>query len=332
MKPPASVEGASVERGVNVPQSYRLVRRDARAERTVVRLRGGATFGGDEIAICAGPCGVESSQQLEEAARAVAAAGANVLRGGAYKPRTSPYSFQGLGEEGLKMLRYAADKYGLGVVTEVMDPRDVERVTQYADMLQIGTRSMQNFPLLREVGATRTPVLLKRGFSATVQEWLLAAEYVLLGGNDNVVLCERGVRSFDVVTRNMLDLAVVPLLEEMTHLPVVVDPSHALGVARLVPPIAAASIAAGAHGLLVEVHPDPANALSDGAQSLDFAQFEELMRRLAPLAELTGRRLPRRAAKDAPEASRRYVVSPEKSENGSSAGAVRSSNRGVRLA
>jgi 3-deoxy-7-phosphoheptulonate synthase len=331
MKPPASVEGASVERGVNVPQSYRLVRRDARAERTVVRLRSGATFGGDEIAICAGPCGVESSQQLEEAARAVAAAGANVLRGGAYKPRTSPYSFQGLGEEGLKMLRHAADRHGLGVVTEVMDPRDVERVVQYADMLQIGTRSMQNFPLLREAGATRTPVLLKRGFSATVQEWLLAAEYVLLGGNENVVLCERGVRSFDVVTRNMLDLAVVPLLEEMTHLPVIVDPSHALGIARLVPPIAAASIVAGAHGLIIEVHPDPANALSDGAQSLDFAQFEELMLRLAPLAELAGRRLPRRAVNDGAAAARGYVASGL-GENGSSDGAVRSSNKGVRLA
>ncbi len=331
MKPPARVEAASVERGVNVPQSYRLVRRDARAERTVVRLRSGATFGGDEIAICAGPCGVESVHQLEEAARAVAAAGANVLRGGAYKPRTSPYSFQGLGEEGLKMLRHAADRYGLGVVTEVMDPRDVERVVQYADMLQIGTRSMQNFPLLREAGATRTPVLLKRGFSATVQEWLLAAEYVLLGGNENVVLCERGVRSFDVVTRNMLDLAVVPLLEEMTHLPVIVDPSHALGIARLVPPIAAASIVAGAHGLIIEVHPDPANALSDGAQSLDCAQFEELMLRLAPLAELAGRHLPRRPANDAGAASRGYVAS-EPAENGSSDGAVRSSNKGVRLA
>jgi 3-deoxy-7-phosphoheptulonate synthase len=331
MKPPARVEAASVERGVNVPQSYRLVRRDARAERTVVRLRSGATFGGDEIAICAGPCGVESVHQLEEAARAVAAAGANVLRGGAYKPRTSPYSFQGLGEEGLKMLRHAGDRYGLGVVTEVMDPRDVERVVQYADMLQIGTRSMQNFPLLREAGATRTPVLLKRGFSATVQEWLLAAEYVLLGGNENVVLCERGVRSFDVVTRNMLDLAVVPLLEEMTHLPVIVDPSHALGIARLVPPIAAASIVAGAHGLIIEVHPDPANALSDGAQSLDCAQFEELMLRLAPLAELGGRRLPRRSTNDGGAAARGYVAS-EPGENGSSDGAVRSSNKGVRLA
>ncbi|HYL26320.1 MAG TPA: 3-deoxy-7-phosphoheptulonate synthase, partial [Candidatus Nitrosotalea sp.] len=267
-----------------------------RTERTVVRLRSGATFGGDEIAICAGPCGVESAAQLDEAARAVAAAGANVLRGGAYKPRTSPYSFQGLGEEALKMLRDSGDRYGLGVVTEVMDPRDVEKVAQYADMLQIGTRNMQNFPLLREVGAARVPALLKRGLSATVQEWLLAAEYIVLGGNEDVVLCERGVRSFDVATRNLLDISVVPLLEEMTHLPVIVDPSHAMGIARLVPPIAVASVAAGAHGLLIEVHPDPPNALSDGAQSLTCQEFERLMRRLGAVAEIVGRSLPRHEA------------------------------------
>lgn len=294
MKRSRYVEASEVERGVNVPQSYRLVRRDARTERTIVQLASGATFGGDEVAICAGPCGVESSEQIDAAASAVAGAGANVLRGGAYKPRTSPYSFQGLGEEALKMLRYAGDRYGLGVVTEVMDPRDVELVAHYADMLQIGARNMQNFALLREVGATRMPVLLKRGLSATVQEWLLAAEYIVLGGNDDVVLCERGVRSFDVATRNLLDISVVPLLEEMTHLPVIVDPSHAMGIARLVPPIAIASLAAGAHGLLIEVHPDPANALSDGAQSLDCAQFEQLMSRLGPVAEIAGRRLPKR--------------------------------------
>ena len=283
-----------VERGVNVPQSYRLVRRDARPERTVVRLRTGASFGGDELAICAGPCGVESHEQLHRAAEGVAHAGANVLRGGAYKPRTSPYSFQGLGEEALKMLREAADAFGLGVVTEVLDPRDVEKVANYADMLQIGTRSMQNFPLLREAGRSGMPVLLKRGLSATVQEWLLAAEYIVLAGNDNVVLCERGMRSFDVATRNLLDIAVVPLLEELTHLPVIVDPSHAMGIARLVPPIAIASVAAGAHGLLIEVHPDPPNALSDGAQSLDCEQFDRLMQRLMPVAEFAGRRLPQR--------------------------------------
>lgn len=260
-----------------------------------MKLKSGATFGGDEIAICAGPCGVESMEQLDRTARAVAQAGANVLRGGAYKPRTSPYAFQGLGEDALKMLRYAGDRYGLGVVTEVMDPRDVELVARYADMLQIGTRNMQNSPLLREVGLSRVPVLLKRGFSSTVQEWLLAAEYIVLGGNENVVLCERGVRSFDMSTRNLLDLTVVPLLEELTHLPVIVDPSHAVGIARHVPRMTIASVAAGAHGLLIEVHPDPANALSDGAQSLDFDQFAQLMQRLEPVVEIAGRRLPRRA-------------------------------------
>lgn len=285
-----------------------------------MRLRGGATFGGEEIAICAGPCGVESVEQLELAASAVAAAGANVLRGGAYKPRTSPYSFQGLGEEGLKMLRDAGDRHALDVVTEVLDPRDVEKVVAYADMLQVGTRNMQNFALLREVGATRTPVLLKRGLSATVQEWLLAAEYVMLGGNDNVVLCERGVRSFDVATRNLLDISVVPLLEDMTHLPVIVDPSHAMGIARLVPPIAVASIAAGAHGLLIEVHPDPPNALSDGAQSLDCEQFAQLMKRLAAVAEFSGRRLPAR-----------HSTAPI-GDTPAAEGAVRSSKSGVRLA
>lgn len=314
-----------MERRVNVPQSYRLVRRDARTDRTVVRLRGGATFGGEELAVCAGPCGVESAEQLEAAARAVSAAGANVLRGGAYKPRTSPYSFQGLGEEALKMLRHAGDRYNLAVVTEVMDPRDVERVARYADMLQVGARNMQNFPLLREVGMGPMPVLLKRGLSATVQEWLLAAEYVLLGGNENVVLCERGVRSFDVATRNLLDISVVPLLEELTHLPVIVDPSHAVGIARLVTPIAVASVAAGAHGVLVEVHPDPPNALSDGAQSLDFAQFELLMDRLRAAAQLAGRRLPARAQSEAAKA--------ESAENDSSPkSAVRSNTSGVKLA
>ena len=303
-----------------MPQSYRLVRRDARPERTIVRLRGGATFGGDEVAICAGPCGVESAEQLEAAASAVAAAGANVLRGGAFKPRSSPYSFQGLGEEALKLLRDAGDRHGLGVVTEVLDPREVELVMRYADMLQIGARNMQNFPLLREVGAARMPVLLKRGLSATVQEWLLAAEYILLGGNENVVLCERGVRSFDVATRNVLDISVVPLLDEMTHLPVIVDPSHAVGIARLVPSIAVASLAAGAHGLLIEVHPDPANALSDGAQSLNCAQFERLMHQLAAVAEIAGRRLPKRYR----------VVSAGNAPSPDSA--VRSSKSGVKLA
>jgi 3-deoxy-7-phosphoheptulonate synthase len=282
-----------VERSTfNVPQSYRLVRLDGRAGRTVVRLTNGAQFGGEELAICAGPCAVESAEQLEKTARAVAEAGANVLRGGAYKPRTSPYAFQGLGEEGLKMLRESADRNGLAVVTEVVDPRDVELIARYADMIQIGSRNMHNFTLLREGGRAGLPILLKRGLSATVQEWLLAAEYIVLEGNNNVVLCERGIRSFDVATRNVLDLAVVPLLEEMTHLPVIVDPSHATGIARLVSALAIAGIAAGAHGIIVEVHPEPKTALCDSAQSLDFAQFARLMQRIPAAAELAGRRAP----------------------------------------
>ena len=273
-------------------RDLKLARREARQERTVVRLGNGAAFGGDTLAVCAGPCSVESSEQIEATAKAVAAAGANVLRGGAFKPRTSPYAFQGLGERGLVMLRTAADRHGLAVVTEVLDPRDVPMVANYADMLQIGARNMQNFALLREAGHSGKPVLLKRGLSATVEEWLMAAEYVLLAGNDKVVLCERGIRSFDSETRNLLDLSVVPLLAARTHLPVVVDPSHGTGVARLVPPMALAAVAAGADGLLVEVHPDPAGAASDGAQSITPDEFSTLMRELAGIAAAVGRRLP----------------------------------------
>lgn len=289
------VEAPSVGYVVDVPQHYRLVRKDARREHSIVRLRGGASFGGDELAICAGPCSVESEQQIDAVARAVAAAGANVLRGGAYKPRTSPYSFQGLGADALKMLRDAADAYGLAVVTEVLDPRDVELVASYAEMLQIGTRNMHNVPLLREAGRSRVPVLLKRGRAATIEEWLSAAEYVMLEGNADVVLCERGVRSFDTATRNVLDLAAVPLLRELTHLPAIVDPSHATGMARLVPPMALASIAAGADGFLVEVHPEPARALCDGMQSLDIDQFTAMMSRVGSVATAAGRRMPWRS-------------------------------------
>jgi 3-deoxy-7-phosphoheptulonate synthase len=215
-----------------------------------------------------------------------------VLRGGAFKPRTSPYAFQGLGRTGLELLRAAATRHHLDVVTEVLDPRDVETVAEYADMLQIGARNMQNFALLREAGLSRKPVLLKRGFAATVDEWLMAAEYLLLAGNPSVVLCERGVRSFDSATRNLLDLSVVPLLAGLTHLPVIVDPSHGTGVARLVEPMSLAGVAAGADGLLVEVHPDPANAVSDGMQSLTFEQFGSLVGKLAEVAAAVGRRLP----------------------------------------
>jgi 3-deoxy-7-phosphoheptulonate synthase len=271
---------------------YKLVRRDARPEGTVVGLKNGATFGSEMLAICAGPCSIESGEQIERTAAAVAQHGANVLRGGAFKPRTSPYAFQGLGEEGLKFMREAADRHGLAMLTEVLDVRDVELVARYADMLQIGARNMQNFGLLREAGEARVPVLLKRGLSATVDEWLMAAEYVLLTGQEDVVLCERGVRSFDSATRNLLDLTVVPLLAQLTHLPIIVDPSHGTGIARLVTPMALAGIAAGADGLLVEVHPDPASAASDGPQSLNFSQFKSLMEQLPRVAAAVDRRLP----------------------------------------
>ena len=275
-----------------LPHAYKLARRDARPGPTVVRLANGAAFGGEELAICAGPCSVESREQIEATARAVAARGANVLRGGAFKPRTSPYAFQGLGLQALEMLREAADRYGMAVVTEVLDPREVEIVAARADMLQIGARNMQNFSLLREAGQAAKPVLLKRGFSATIEEWLMAAEYLLVAGNSDVVLCERGVRSFDSATRNVLDLAAVPLLHSLTHLPVIVDPSHGTGQAALVGPMTLAGIAAGADGVLVEVHPDPASAASDGQQSLTFTQFEGLMEQVDVVARSIGRRVP----------------------------------------
>ena len=281
-----------MDRLTALPHAYKLARRDARPSRTVVRLPNGATFGGEVVAICAGPCSVESREQIQATAKAVAARGANVLRGGAFKPRTSPYAFQGLGAEGLKLLREAADKYAMAVVTEILDPREVALVAAYADMLQIGARNMQNFSLLREVGECGKPVLLKRGLSATVDEWLMAAEYLLVAGNGDIVLCERGIRSFDNATRNLLDIAAVPLLHSLTHLPVIVDPSHGTGIAKLVGPMTLAAIAAGADGLLVEVHPDPPAAASDGPQSLTFEQFDALMAQVEVLARALGRRIP----------------------------------------
>ncbi|MDQ2864641.1 MAG: 3-deoxy-7-phosphoheptulonate synthase [Candidatus Eremiobacteraeota bacterium] len=286
------VESAYVDRYAPPSRDLKLARRDARLERTIVRLNGGASFGGDTLAICAGPCSVESAEQIDAVARAVAHSGANVLRGGAFKPRTSPYAFQGLGRQGLELLRGAADRCGLAVVTEVLDPREVATVARYADMLQIGARNMQNFALLREAGESGKPILLKRGIAATVDEWLMAAEYMLVAGNSNVVLCERGVRSFDPATRNVLDLSAVALLAGMTHLPVIVDPSHGTGIARLVEPMALAAIAAGADGVMVEVHPNPAAAVSDGQQSLTPDEFSGLMARLGIVASAVGRRLP----------------------------------------
>src|SRR5579864_1847807 len=277
----AEVEALRVAPGVDeiliISQPYTLVSLELRPEGTVVDVKG-VKFGGPELAVIAGPCSVESREQLFETARGVKAAGANILRGGAYKPRTSPYDFQGLGVEGLKILREASEETGLPIVTEVMGVEDLDAVVEYADMMQVGARNMQNYPLLRRLATVPRPVLLKRGPSATIKEWLLAAEYLLSGGNPNVILCERGIKTFDAELRNTLDLAGVALCKELCHLPVVVDPSHATGRRSLVPAAARAAVAVGADGLIIEVHPCPERALSDGAQSLDFAGFEKVMK------------------------------------------------------
>ena len=261
--------------------------------RTAVRIGDGAraVVGGAELLVIAGPCAVEGREMLRETALAVRRAGAGALRGGAFKPRTSPYTFQGLEEEGLRLLAECRRETGLPVVTEVMDPRHVEIVAEHADVLQVGARNMQNFPLLREVGRVRRPVLLKRGMSATITELLLAAEYVLAAGNPDVMLCERGIRTFETATRNTLDVAAIAVLHRETHLPVIVDPSHAAGRADLVTPLACAALAAGADGLIVEVHPRPDTARSDGEQSLSPPQFDELMRIVRPFVAAAGRRL-----------------------------------------
>jgi 3-deoxy-7-phosphoheptulonate synthase len=247
----------------------------SRTGRTIVQV-GEARFGAGRPVIIGGPCSVETEEQILATARAVRDAGGQVLRGGAFKPRTSPYAFSGLGEEGLRLLALARATTGLPVVTEVMEPGDVALVSRHADMLQIGSRNMQNYPLLRAVGRSGLPVLLKRGLAATIEEWLLAAEYILAEGNDQVVLCERGVRGFDTTLRNQLDLSAVPLLRELTHLPVIVDPSHATGKRSLILPISLAAVAAGADGLIIETHPDPDQAISDAAQTVDLAQFSAI--------------------------------------------------------
>jgi 3-deoxy-7-phosphoheptulonate synthase len=265
-----------------------LTGRDARPGGTVIRV-GGVEIGGPAVVVIAGPCAVESHGQVLAIARVVKAAGAHILRGGAFKPRTSPYSFQGLKEAGLALLAQARAETGLPVVTEVMDPRQIDTVSRYADILQVGSRNMQNFPLLEEVGRTRLPVLLKRGMSATLSEYLHAAEYVLHGGNTQVILCERGIRTFEPATRNTLDLNAIPMLHRETHLPVLVDPSHGTGHAWMVPRLAAAAVAAGADGLLIEVHEDPSNARSDGEQSLAPDAFACMMHELAAVAAAVGR-------------------------------------------
>lgn len=278
-----SQQGA-VERIVPIKTPYKLVSRAFKAERSTIVVGdalGGSPvlIGGDSPVIIAGPCAVESRQQLLTTARAVKTAGAQVLRGGAFKPRTSPYQFQGLAVEGLRLLAEARAETGLPVITEVMEPDLVETVAQYADILQVGSRNMQNYPLLRAVGQNGhgRPVMLKRGLAATIEEWLLAAEYIIAAGNPHVILCERGIRSFDSQTRNLLDLSCVPLLHELTHLPVIVDPSHATGRRELVPTMSRASIAAGAEGLILEVHPDPNSALCDGRQSITPAQLQSIV-------------------------------------------------------
>jgi 3-deoxy-7-phosphoheptulonate synthase len=279
---------AAVSDIVEHDDPFELVSRKARPERTRVKA-GGVVIGGQELVVIAGPCSVESSEQLMATAHAVKAAGATMLRGGAFKPRTSPYEFQGLGLEGLRLLSEARRQTGLPVVTEVMSTDDADLVCEYADLLQVGARNMQNFPLLRRLGQCRKPIMLKRGPSATVREWLLAAEYLLSGGNDQVVLCERGVKSFDSeATRNLLDVGAIALAKDLSHLPVIADPSHAMGRRCLVLAAARAAIGAGADGLMIEVHPCPERALSDGAQSLDFAGFGRLMAGLlAPPPRLT---------------------------------------------
>ena len=280
-----------VEKVMPVLKPYKLVSREFKPEPTVVDVGGGVAIGGKALVIMAGPCSVESREMLFETARAVHRAGAQLLRGGAFKPRTSPYSFQGLGEEGLKLLREAARATGMRVVTELLDTRDIQLVEQYADVIQIGARNMQNFELLKEVGQSRKPVLLKRGLSATITEFLLAAEYILSQGNFNVVLCERGIRTFDDQTRFTLDLNAVPVIKKLSHLPVIVDPSHGTGSWDLVAPMAKAAIAAGADGLMIEVHPNPEVALSDGPQSLLPKKFAALVSDLRKVAQAVGRTL-----------------------------------------
>ena len=273
---------------IRVSQPFKLVSREVNEEDTVIDV-GSVPIGGSALAVMAGPCSVESREQILEAAHAVRRAGARFLRGGAYKPRTSPYEFQGLAEEGLRLLALAREETGLKVVTEVMDVETLPMVADYADVLQIGARNMQNYSLLKHLGTIRKPILLKRGPSATIKEWLMAAEYILSRGNYAVALCERGIRTFETMTRNTLDLNAVPVLKALTHLPVVVDPSHGIGLRAHVPAMARAAIAAGADGIIVEVHPRPERALSDGQQSLTPAQFEELMRQVRVIAEAIGR-------------------------------------------
>jgi 3-deoxy-7-phosphoheptulonate synthase len=280
-----------VEKVMPVLSPYKLVSRELRREDSIVEINRGVKIGGKKIVVMAGPCAIESLETLHEIAVEVKKAGATVLRGGAFKPRTSPYSFQGLGEEGLKYLNQIGNELGLATVTEVMDSRDVELVAKYADVLQIGARNMQNFNLLKEVGLTKKPVLLKRGLSSTVKELLMSAEYILSGGNFNLILCERGIRTFEDYTRNTLDISAIPAVKQLSHLPIIADPSHAAGRWGLVSALSKSAVAAGADGLIIEVHSHPEDAKSDGVQSLLPANFAQLMAELKVLAKALGREL-----------------------------------------
>lgn len=279
-----------VEAVMAVTKPYKLASRDLKPSKTVIRIKG-SEVGGKSLAVIAGPCSIENEEQLMETAKAVKKAGATFLRGGAFKPRTSPYAFQGLGIEGLKLLKKAGQAVKLPTVTEIMDPADLEAVEDYADVLQIGARNCQNFSLLKEVGRSKKPVFLKRGMSVSIEEFLMSAEYILAGGNKNIILCERGIRTFETATRNTLDLSAVPVLQERTHLPVVIDPSHATGVMRYVSPMCKAAVAAGADGIMVEVHPHPNKAYSDGPQQLEFEAFVKMMREIKGFAKLAGKPL-----------------------------------------
>jgi 3-deoxy-7-phosphoheptulonate synthase len=279
-----------VDQVIPVSKPYKLASREFHPRDTIVKINGVA-IGGNEIVVMAGPCAVESEEQLLTTAQAVKAAGATVLRGGAFKPRTSPYQFRGMGESGLKLLAQVGKETQMPIITEVMSPDHVNLVAKYADILQIGARNMQNFILLDEVGKIKKPVLLKRGLSSNIQEWLLAAEYVMAQGNEQVILCERGIRTFETYTRNTMDLSAIPIIERVSHLPIIADPSHATGKWYLVIPLALAAVAAGADGLLIEVHPNPDMALADGPQSLTFDNFRLLMSQLLPTAEARNRKL-----------------------------------------
>lgn len=285
------LQGVADAYRISVP--YKLTSREFQHENTVIKI-GDMSIGDDEVVVMAGPCSVESEEQTMIIAERVARAGAKILRGGAFKPRTSPYSFQGLGEKGLQILRKAADKYGLLIVTEVMDKDQIELVSQYADILQIGARNMQNFSFIRAMGKATKPVFLKRGIAATIEEWLMSAEYILSGGNAEVMLCERGIRTFETYTRNTLDLSAIPVVKKLSHLPIFADPSHGTGLRNKVIPMARAAIAAGADGIMVEVHHDPEHALSDGAQSLYPNQFDELMDQIRVIAKVVGRKIAER--------------------------------------